>query len=251
MKISIITVVLNGAQTIARNLDSIASQRHPDFEIEHIVIDGVSTDGTFDILSRHRDQIQVLVSEPDNGLYDAMNKGIRLATGDIIGILNADDYYANAKVLRDVHRIFQDQSIDAVFGDLEYFDPRQIGISTRLYRSCDFHPSKLSRGLMPAHPTLFLRKSIYDRFGLFKTNYKIAGDFDFVARIFKEGDLKYVYVPHVFTRMQNGGVSTQGIRSTLLLNKEIFCSCRENHISTNIFKLLSRYPSKLLEYVYC
>jgi glycosyltransferase involved in cell wall biosynthesis len=250
MKISIITVVLNGAKTIERNLDSIASQRNGHIEIEHILIDGGSTDGTLEILHERQNEIEILVSEPDKGLYDAMNKGIRLATGDIIGMLNADDLYADHHVLNDVGQIFQSQKVDAVFGDLEYFNPRELTASVRLYRSAGFTPEKLSRGLMPAHPTLFLRKSVYDRFGLFKPDYKIAGDFDFVARIFKNGDLKYVYVPHVLTRMQIGGISTRGIKNTFLLNKEILRSCKENHIPSNFLKLLLRYPQKFLEYVY-
>jgi len=250
MKISIITVVLNGVHTIARNLESIASQRNLHRDIEHIVIDGGSSDGTLEFLRQHQDQIQILVSEPDNGLYDAMNKGIRLATGDIIGILNADDYYANYHVLSDIDQIFTSMKVDAVFGDLEYFHQRREFIPIRRYRSSHFHPSKLSKGLMPAHPTLFLRKSVYERFGLFKPEYKIAGDFDFVARIFKDGLLKYIYVPRILTRMQSGGVSTRGLKSTILLNQEILSSCCENGISTNLFKILSRYPKKFLEYVY-
>ena len=247
MKISIITVVLNGMHSIARTLESIASQRSLHLEIEHIVIDGGSTDGTLELLHKHQDQIEILVSEPDKGLYDAMNKGIRLASGDIIGILNADDHYANDHVLSDIHQIFESEQVDAVYGDLEYFDPRQMAVTTRLYRSCNFHPSKLSKGLMPAHPTLFLRKSVYEQFGLFKPKYKIAGDFDFIARIFKDGLLRCVYVPRILTRMQSGGVSTRSLKNTILLNKEILRSCRENGISTNVFKLLSRYPQKFLE----
>jgi glycosyltransferase involved in cell wall biosynthesis len=250
MKISIITVVLNGVTTIERTLDSIADQRTYHADIEHILIDGGSTDGTLELLHQRRNQIEILMSEPDNGLYDAMNKGIRLATGDIIGILNADDHYANRQVLSDVNQIFQSQDVDAVFGDLEYFNPKHHTVATRLYRSAHFKPEKLSRGLMPAHPTLFLRKSVYDRFGLFKPEYKIAGDFDFIARIFKNGDLKYTYVPRILIRMQSGGVSTRGLKSTILLNKEILRSCHENQIPTNFFKLLLRYPKKLLEYVY-
>jgi glycosyltransferase involved in cell wall biosynthesis len=249
MKISIITVVLNGVKTIERNLDSIASQRDGHLEIEHIIIDGGSTDGTLKILHQRRNEIEILVSEPDNGLYDAMNKGIRLATGDIIGMLNADDLYANNLVLDDVSRIFQSQDVDAVFGDLEYFNPKDFTTPIRLYRSAGFTPAKLSNGLIPAHPTLFLRKSVYEQFGLFKPEYKIAGDFDFIARIFKNGELRYVYVRRVLTRMQIGGISTRGIRSTYLLNKEILRSCQENQISTNIFKIFLRYPKKILEYI--
>jgi hypothetical protein len=129
-----------------------------------------------------------------------------------------------------------------------HFNPTQVTIPIRLYRSAGFTPEKLSSGLMPAHPTLFLMKSVYDRFGLFKPEYKIAGDFDFIARIFKSNELRYVYVPQTLIRMQTGGISTKGIRNTFLLNKEILRSCQENQIPTNFLKLLLRYPKKILEY---
>lgn len=246
MKISIITVVFNGAKTIERAVKSIHSQKN--VMIEHIVIDGASTDETLQILGRHQNSIAALISEPDQGIYDAINKGIKLATGDIIGILNADDYYANDYVLSDVVKCFEAKNIDAVFGDVEYFDAENQAKSTRIYRSSGFHPKSLFRGIMPAHPALFLRKSVYERFGLFNSKYKIAGDFDLVARIFKANDLSYAYMPQTMTRMQNGGISTSGLRSTILLNQEIRQSCRENHIPTSYLRLLSRYPKKLLEY---
>jgi glycosyltransferase involved in cell wall biosynthesis len=250
MLISIITVSLNAAPTIARTLISVSKQSHLD--IEYIVVDGNSSDGTLAIIqdfAKSHSNIR-LISESDKGIYDAMNRGIKLATGDVIGIINADDYYADQNVISDIGKLFQAQDLDAVFGDLEYFDAGNEAHITRVYRSKGFHHKKLSRGIMPAHPTLFLRKSVYDRFGLFKPEYKIAGDFDFIARIFKNGDLKYAYLPRILTRMQSGGVSTRGIKSTILLNKEILRSCQENQIPTNFFKLLLRYPQKLLEYVY-
>lgn len=248
MKISIITVVFNGEKTIARAVESIYSQRG--VEIEHIVIDGASTDGTLSVLKQFQDNIALLISEPDQGIYDAMNKGIKLATGEIIGILNADDYYVNQSILHQVCDEFKSHNVEAVFGDVEYFDAENQARVTRVYRSSVFHPKKLARGVMPAHPALFLRREVYDRYGLFNIGFKIAGDFDLIARIFKSGDLRYSYIPGTLTRMQNGGISTQGLRSTILLNQEILQSCQDNQISSGYIKLLSRYPRKFLEYIF-
>jgi glycosyltransferase involved in cell wall biosynthesis len=248
MKISIITVVFNGEKTIARAVESIYAQRG--VEVEHIVIDGASSDGTLAVLRRFQKNIAVLISEPDQGIYDAMNKGIKLATGEIIGILNADDCYANQDVLNQVCNQFESQNVEAVFGDVDYFDADNQARVTRVYRSSVFHPKKLARGVMPAHPALFLRREVYERYGLFNIGFKIAGDFDFIARIFKSGELRYVYIPSTLTRMQNGGISTQGLRSTIILNREILRSCLENQIPSSYIKILSRYPKKVLEYVF-
>ncbi len=248
MKISIITVVLNGAQTIERNLQSVASQKKTDFEIEHIVIDGMSTDGTLAILQNHQDQIAILVSEPDQGLYDAMNKGIRLATGEIIGTLNCDDYYKNENILSEIHHIFETEQVDAVFGDVEYFNRKKIDSITRLYRSKNFMQESLSYGRVPAHPSLFIKRDLFIIHGSYKSNYRIAGDFEFMARIFKNNYLRYFYVPKVLVRMQSGGISNKNLINRAITTLEILRACKENNIETNLLKLFSRYPSKLFEY---
>ena len=247
MRISIVTAVRNAEQTIARTIESVGAQAG--VEIEHIVIDGASTDNTLNILKDYEDRLSILISEPDNGIYDAINKGINLATGDIIGIINSDDYYASQNILSSVMSIFENNSVDAVYGDLEYFSIGDIEKVKRIYSSRNFNPQKIDMGLMPAHPTFFLKRQVYEKYGFFKSDYQIAGDFEFIARIFKSGFLKYYYLPLIMVRMQLGGVSTQGLRSTILLNKEIMRACRENGIKTNYLKLLSRYPKKFLEYI--
>jgi glycosyltransferase involved in cell wall biosynthesis len=189
-----------------------------------------------------------LVSEKDTGIYDAMNKGLRLATGDIIGILNADDIYANESVLSSVQSHFLSLNLDALYGDLEYFDSDQPLRAFRTYRSRGFSASKLSQGLMPAHPTLFLHRKVYQEYGLFNTTYKIVGDFEFIARIFGNQKLTTLYVPKIMVRMQSGGISTAGFKSTKLMLRENLRACKENGIYTNYLLLLSRYPRKLLEY---
>lgn len=248
MKISIITVVLNSAKTIERNLQSILSQKKPHFEIEHILIDGQSTDGTLAILNKHQSEINILISEPDQGLYDAMNKGIALATGSIIGILNADDYYPHKDILSDIHQIFETQDVDAVFGDVEYFNIEEIAHATRLYSSNGFTSKSLEYGKVPAHPSLFVKKEIFVIHGFYKKSYQIAGDFEFMARVFKNNYIKYLYLPKVLVRMQTGGISNKNIRNRVLISQEIYRACKENNIKTNMFKIVYRYLSKIYEF---
>ncbi len=246
MKISIVTVAFNAARTIADTLQSVAAQTHRD--VEHIVVDGTSSDGTLEIVARHGSHIARLVSEPDKGIYDAMNKGLGLATGEIIGFLNADDVYADDGVLERVAGIMAGNDLDALFADAEFMNPTGRARPIRRYRSDRFCPERIAWGWMPAHPTLFLRRGVYERFGNFRIDYRIAGDFELVARIFHRGTLKYQHVPEVWVRMQTGGISTGGWRNTLLLNREVLRACRENGIRTSLPKILSKYPAKLLEF---
>lgn len=248
MKISIITVAFNASRTIANTLRSVDSQTHQ--EIEHIVIDGASNDGTVDVARRYGKHVARLVSEPDQGIYDAMNKGLLLATGEAIGFLNADDVYADTGVLERVSTLMEAEKLDALFGDAEFVSPARPDRPLRRYRSERFRPERIAWGWMPAHPTLFLRRQVYERFGGFRTDYRIAGDFELVARMFHGGTLSYRHVPEVLVRMRTGGVSTGGWRNTILLNREVLRACRENGIPTNLPKILSKYPAKLLEFLH-
>jgi glycosyltransferase involved in cell wall biosynthesis len=247
MKVSIITVAFNSAQTIARTLDSVASQSYGD--IEHIIIDGGSNDGSLDIIKRLQLPSSRLLSEPDKGIYDAMNKGVRLATGDVIGFLNSDDWFADCDVVQRIAQAMAAESLDAVFADLEFVDMRKPDQVIRRYKSERFRPDNMASGWMPAHPTLYVRRQVFQVAGLFKTHYKIAGDFEFVARVMGKGQLRYRYIPEVWVTMMAGGVSTGGLRNTLLLNREVLQACRENGIPSNWFKLMGKYPYKLLEYI--
>ena len=248
MKISVITVCFNAAETIAGTLESVTTQTHPN--IEHIVVDGASTDGTLDAIKCHNKRVTRLVSEPDQGIYDAMNKGLLLATGEIIGFLNADDVYADTRVLERVSAIMETEKLDALFGDAEFVSSARPDHPLRRYRSERFRPERIAWGWMPAHPALFLRQQVFQRFGRFRTDYRIAGDFELVARIFHGGTLKYRHVPEVLVRMRIGGVSTGGWRNTILLNQEVLRACRENGIPTSLPKILSKYPAKLLEFLH-
>jgi glycosyltransferase involved in cell wall biosynthesis len=247
MKISVVTVVFNNRDTVESAIRSVLGQRHPD--VEYIVVDGLSTDGTMDIVSHYRNSLAQCVSEKDKGIYDAMNKGIGLATGDVIGFLNSDDAYVDPGVLGRVAHAMQSGGLDALFGDVEFFRPENPSKAVRRYRSGNFHHGKIAWGWMPAHPALFVRRQVFERFGEFRTDFRIAGDFEFIARAFHGGRLSYAHLPEVLVRMRTGGVSTGGWRNTLLLNQEVLRACRENGIPTNIFRILSKYPAKLLEFL--
>ena len=247
MKISIITVCFNAQETIEDTLKSVLSQDYP--ELEYIVIDGGSRDATCEIISRYRDRLAHCVSEPDRGIYDAMNKGIRLASGEIIGLLNADDIYADSGVISRAVAAMQKDALDAVYADVVFFRPQQPQQAVRRYRSSFFHPRLLGWGWMPAHPTLFLRRNVYEKYGEFRTDMRIASDYEFIARIFKDRSLNYRYIPEVWVRMRTGGISTGGLRSSWLLNREVLRACRLNGIRTCLPMLLSKYPLKLLEII--
>ena len=246
MKISVITVSYNSAATLARTLRSVADQSYP--EVEHIVIDGGSTDETAAIVRRAGAHVNRFVSEPDHGIYDAMNKGIAIASGEVIGFLNADDHYAHNDVLARMAEPFKQAPLDAVLGDVGFFRAHEPDRLVRRYRSARFSPRAIGWGWMPAHPSLFVRRAVFERVGTFKTDYRIAGDYEWVARAFGSGGIRYRYLPEVVVHMQTGGVSTRGWRNTILLNQEVMRACRENGISTNWLKILSKYPAKLLEY---
>jgi len=247
MKVSVITVCYNSAATLARTLQSVAEQDW--LSVEHIIIDGASTDGTLTIIDQYRASISHVISEPDQGIYDAMNKGLDLARGDIVCFLNADDQYASKSVLSHVVNQFQQQELDAVIGDVAFFNPKDPQKSIRRYRSDRFSPRRLAWGWMPSHPALFMKRNVMTKVGYFKTDYRIAGDYEYVVRAFYHGNLKYQHLPEVLVHMQIGGISSKDWRSRILLNQEVLRACRENSVPTNIFKILSKYPLKLLELI--
>jgi glycosyltransferase involved in cell wall biosynthesis len=247
MKVSIITACYNSVRTIAAALDSVARQTYAD--IEHVVIDGRSTDGTLETISAHGARISKVISEPDHGIYDALNKGVAASTGDIIAFLHSDDFYADEDVIELVVKRMSDQSLEALYGNVAFVRSEDLEHVVRIYSSRWFRPSRISWGWMPAHPALFVSRRLFEENGFFKTDYAIAADFEFVARLFAKPTFRYAYFPRVLVKMRMGGVSTRGWRSTLLLNREVMRACRENGISTNYFKILSKYPAKALEFL--
>ncbi|WP_104707637.1 glycosyltransferase family 2 protein [Helicobacter ailurogastricus] len=239
MNISLITPVLNGAKTIEKSVKSVLAQSTP--PMEHLILDGGSVDGTLEILKTYP-HLQVF-SGPDEGLYDAMNKGINLAKGEIIGILNSDDCYAHSQVLSQVLEAFQAHpQADMVYADLVYVKDSKI---VRHYVSGHFSKRGFFYGKVPAHPTLFVRREVYARFGGYKMDYKIAADYEFLLRTLYVAGLKAVYVPCVWVQMGVGGVSTSGLKSLWLANKENLRACRENGIKANMATMLLRYPYKI------
>ena len=247
MKISVITVCYNSAMTIGDTLRSVAEQSHR--SLEHIVIDGASQDATLQVIEATHNRVMHLVSEPDHGIYDAMNKGLKLASGEIVCFLNADDVYSHTNVLERVSQAMELDGLDALYADAEFIDFDHPNRPLRRYSSAHFHPSRIAWGWMPAHPTLFLKRTLFERYGCFRREYQIAGDFELVARMFHRSPLNYQYVAEVLVRMRAGGISTGGWRNTILLNKEVLLACKANGIKTNLFMILSKYPRKILEFI--
>ena len=245
MRVSVITACFNSAATIADTLRSVACQTWAD--IEHIVIDGASTDATLTILNQHKAQLCKLISEPDKGVYEAMNKGLALATGEVIAFLNADDVYKDDCVVERVVQCMQKEHLDALYGNVEFFHPGVPLRVVRIYDSGQFNPARLGWGWMPAHPALFVRHEVFDQYGVFNESYRIGGDFEFVARIFKSGNLLHKHMPEVLVRMQTGGLSTSGLKASYRLNEEVIRACRENGIHTNWLMVLSKYFFKIRE----
>lgn len=215
--------------------------------VEHIVIDGASKDETAEIIDRFRSKLAHFVSEPDKGIYDAMNKGLDRASGDIVCFLNADDHYAHPQVLSKVVSHMRQLKLDALLGDVVFFHERSSSQVVRRYRSDRFHPSRLAWGWMPAHPALFLTRAVTQRVGYFRTDYRIAGDYEYIVRAFHNYPLRYQHLPEVLVHMQIGGASTNGWRSRVLLNQEVLRACRDNGLQTNMLKILCKYPAKILE----
>ena len=247
MKVSIITVVYNNHKTIANAIQSVLNQDYPD--IEYIVVDGDSTDGTLEIIQQYRHQIAKLISESDRGMYDAMNKGIQCATGDIIGMLNSDDFYPDTTTLSTVVREFQRHPVDIVFGDLVFVRPDNLDRIIRYYSCANFHPRQFAWGWMPAHPTVFVKRDLYQKYGLFKIDYQIASDYELMVRFLAKHRAAYRYIPKVLVKMRTGGISTKNLASNWILNREIVRGCAENGISTNMLRLLLKYPTKILQLV--
>lgn len=243
MKISIITATWNCAGTIADCLASVAGQSYPDRE--HIVIDGVSSDGTLAILETHRAQLAVLISEPDRGIYDALNKGIAQASGDVIGFLHADDLYADPEVLARIAAAFVDPAVDAVYGDLVYVSRTDTERVIRYWRAGGYRPAQLHRGWMPPHPTLYLRRALYERHGVFDLRYQIAADYDLMLRVLSRLTGRVVYLPQVLVRMRLGGISNRSLRHILHKSREDYQALRTNRmggIGTLAWKNLSKLP---------
>jgi glycosyltransferase involved in cell wall biosynthesis len=245
MKISIITAVYNGGSDIGKTLRSVAEQDYD--AIEHIVIDGASTDSTLDTIRRNDRRVARLLSERDAGVYDAFNKGLRLATGDVIGFLNSGDTYISSDVVTKIARNLRIHKVDAVFADVLIVDAVNHSKVVRRYSSKLFLPARMAYGLMPAHPTLFLRREIYEGVGEFDIRFRVAGDFEMCLRVFTQRLTAYSYLHEALVRMPRGGLSNRGWRSTWEITREMRVACAQNNVKTNWAKLCLRLPLRIIE----
>ena len=247
MKISIITATFNREATIVRAITSIKKQTYEN--IQNIVIDGASEDKTISLVKPLLDHNDILISEHDSGIYDALNKGLSRASGDIIGFLHSDDLYSNNNVISKVIECFSNSDVDVVYGDITFFSGNNVKKIKRRYRSDNLSKKNLTWGKMPAHPAIFIKRHIYKEVGYFKTSFNIAADYEFLCRLMHYPKLKSMYLPQDLVHMQLGGISTGGIRNTIVLNKEVLRAIRSNGMYTNLFMLLSKYPSKILQFI--
>ncbi len=246
MKVSIITVVWNNKETIRDAINSVLSQTYKN--IEYIVIDGSSTDGTLEIIQNYSDKISMVISEPDKGVYDALNKGIREATGDVIAILHSDDKFFNEHVVLNMMKHMDKEKSELCFSDAVIVDGSS-GRIMRYYMAHYFKKWMFIIGWMPPHPTCFIEKSLFDEFGLYSTNYKIAGDFDLLVKIFYGREIRWSYLDQVTVKMSTGGISNSGWRSKKLVYSEINRSLKSNNVwSMPVFQL-ARYAIRLMEII--
>lgn len=260
MKISIITATYNSAQTLRDTLESVLRQNCAD--IEHIVIDGASKDGTVNIIKEFEPRYlgkgaQLRwVSEPDRGIYDAMNKGIAMATGEVVGTLNSDDFFSSDDVLATVADVFgKNADIDAIYGDIHYVMPKDLGLCIRYYSSEKFTRKRMIMGFMPAHPSFYMKKSAYESFreedgSYYDNSFKVAADFEFLLRVIYKGEIKTQYVDKDFVTMRTGGASTSGIKSHLRILADHKRAFKKNGVYSNKLIQACRYVLKLKEYLF-
>ena len=249
MKISIVTAAFNSAATLEDTMKSVLAQTYT--EIEYIIVDGASHDGTLDIIHRYEQLFNgrmKWISENDRGIYDAMNKGIQMATGDVIGILNSDDYFTSNDVIKRMVDAFDVASLDAVYGDIHFIRDGQPDKCIRYYSSKPFRPLWLRFGFMPAHPSFYCRRKVYQKAGGYKTDYKIGSDYEMMVRLFMKYHIKAKYLPMDFVTMRTGGVSTRNVRSSLQLIQDDVRGCRENGIYTNPLMISMKFLYKLFEF---
>lgn len=242
--ITIITVCFNSVKTIEETIQSILAQDYP--AIEYIIVDGGSKDGTLDVINQYKHKISRFISEPDNGIYDAMNKGIHLAKGDVVGMLNADDIYANNKVISTIMKVMSDPSIEACYGDLIYFKTDSPKKTVRYWQSSEFSKGAFAKGWCPPHPTFFVKREIYRQYGVFDTSYAMGNDIELMMRFLEKYQIKSYYLQSILVKMRMGGVSNRGLKNIIIQNKNILLAASRLGIpiftmSFFMYKLLDRF----------
>ncbi|UOR08455.1 glycosyltransferase [Qipengyuania flava] len=246
MKISVVTAVFNRTSTIAEAMKSVQAQCYGD--VEHVIQDGGSTDGTLEEISRLANDTASLVSEKDSGIYDAINRGIRRASGEVIGLMHSDDFFASEDVLTKVVRGFSDPTIDGVYGDLQYVSASEPDKIVRHWRSGEYRPSMLKFGWMPPHPTLYLRREVFERHGLYDTSFRIAADYDAMLRYLAKGKIRLAYIPEVLVKMRLGGESNRSLGRILQKSREDLKALRNNGVG-GVGTLAAKNLSKLGQFI--
>ncbi len=250
MKVSIVTTAYNSARTLKDTILSVLGQTYQD--IEYIIVDGGSTDGTQEVIKTYAPKFGnriKWISEPDRGIYDGMNKGIAMATGDVVGTLNSDDYFTATNVVERMVEAFRQHDTDAVYGDIHFVREGAPDKMVRYYSSRPFHPFWLRFGFMPAHPSFYLKRSVYTEAGGYKLDYLIGADYEMMVRLFRKRKITATYLPMDFVTMRTGGVSTRRLKSRLTLLHEDVRACRENGIYTNVLMISLKYLWKVFEWL--
>lgn len=248
MRISIITVVYNNEKTIEDAILSVLSQSYKD--IEYIIVDGNSSDNTQNIIEKYKHKLGQYVSEKDFGIYDAMNKGIKMATGDIIGILNSDDLYDDSDVIKDVVSQFtENKKFDLLYGDLVYVASENTDKVVRKWRSRPYYETFFENGNVPPHPALFVRREVYEKCGLFNVNFKLAADYDFMLRVFKQFGNSAIYIPRLMVRMRLGGATNKSFKNIIAGNKEILTAWKSNGLKVPFRLMPLRLLKRLIQFI--
>ena len=248
MRFSIITVCRNSESTIAQCIESVLSQTNVD--IEYILIDGNSTDATVSVINEYQQHISTLVSEPDNGIYDAMNKGLSIATGDVIGFLNADDFYTSNSALLKIQNEFEKNDIDACYGDLCYVSQNDTDNVIRYWKSNEFKKGLFSKGWNPPHPTFYVKKEIYDRHGYFDLSYSIASDIDLMMRFLEKYEIRTNYIPETLVHMRLGGETNKSISNIIKQNRQILQSFNNNQVQYSLLQyIVGKVSSRAGQYL--
>lgn len=248
MTITIITATYNSGKTLRDTFESVLRQGYQDYE--YLIVDGASKDDTVQIIKEYEPKFGGrlrYISEPDNGLYDAMNKGIWMATGDVVGILNSDDFYTSDDALQTIADAFRSNDIDATYGDIHFVNDDDLTKMVRYYSSAVFKRAFMRFGLMPAHPSFYCKKSVYDKYGSFDTSYKVAADFENLLRLIFVNRIKTLYIPKDFVTMRTGGTSTAGLNSRKLIMRDHLRAMKQNGVCSNFFLLSLRYFYKIYE----
>jgi len=247
LRVSIITVSYNSSATIADTIRSVESQTYPN--IEHIIIDGASTDGTVDIIKHYGIKISKFISEPDHGIYDAMNKGLKLSSGDIIGILNSDDLYIDNSVIEKVVEQFEKTMCDALYGDLYYVQKENTDVIVRKWHSKQFVPGSFRKGWHPPHPTFFVKNDVYSKYGYFDLQFKLAADFELMLRFLENHKIKQSYLPRPLIKMRLGGATNKNLQNIIRQNIECYDAFKKNSIQVSYFYPVIRLFPKVLQYI--